>query len=99
MPHGYCFLWDPRLVWLHALSDGLIAAAYLSIPFTLMYFARRRAYRAFRWVLYLFGAFITSCGLSHGMDVWTLWHPDYWASGAIRVVTVLASVLTAVFLV
>ena len=28
MPHGYCYLWNPGLVWLHVLSDSLIALAY-----------------------------------------------------------------------
>jgi hypothetical protein len=31
MPHGYCYLWNPGLVWLHVISDVLIATAYLSI--------------------------------------------------------------------
>jgi hypothetical protein len=25
MPHGYCYLWKPGLVWLHLISDALIA--------------------------------------------------------------------------
>jgi hypothetical protein len=28
MPHGYCYMWVPRIVWLHVISDGLIAVAY-----------------------------------------------------------------------
>jgi hypothetical protein len=28
MPHGYCYLWKPGLVWLHVVSDALIALAY-----------------------------------------------------------------------
>jgi hypothetical protein len=27
MPHGYCYLWNPWLVWLHILSDSFIAIA------------------------------------------------------------------------
>jgi hypothetical protein len=41
MPHGYCYLWDPRIVWLHVISDGLIAAAYYCIPIILIYFIRK----------------------------------------------------------
>ncbi len=37
MPHGYCYMWVPGLVWLHVISDSLIALAYLSRP------RRRRA--------------------------------------------------------
>ena len=32
MPHGFCYLWDPRIVWLHVISDGLIALSYYCIP-------------------------------------------------------------------
>jgi hypothetical protein len=42
MPHGYCYMWKPGLVWLHVVSDSLIALAYFSIPFTLIYFIRKR---------------------------------------------------------
>ncbi len=42
MPHGYCYLWNPGLVWLHVLSDAAIALAYFSIPITLIHFARKR---------------------------------------------------------
>jgi hypothetical protein len=42
MPHGYCYLWNPGLVWLHVVSDALIALAYFSIPVTLIYFIRKR---------------------------------------------------------
>ena len=42
-PHGFCYLWNPMLVWLHAVSDGLISVAYFTIPITLRPLARRRA--------------------------------------------------------
>jgi hypothetical protein len=32
MPHGYCYLWKPEIMWLHAISDGLIGFAYYLIP-------------------------------------------------------------------
>jgi PAS domain S-box-containing protein len=99
MPHGFCFLWNAKLLWLHALSDSLIFAAYLSIPFALIYLARQRRDLPYRWMFWLFGAFIVSCGFSHGMDVWTLWHPNYWISGAIKAVTAVVSVATAILLV
>jgi PAS domain S-box-containing protein len=99
MPHGFCFLWNTKLLWLHALSDGLIFASYLSISFTLIYLARERRDLPYRWMFWYFGAFIVSCGFSHGVEVWTLWHPDYWISGAIKAVTAIVSVATAVLLV
>jgi len=99
MPHGFCYLWKPGLVWLHAVSDALIALAYFSIPITLIYFIRKRKDLPFNWMFLCFGAFILACGSTHVMEVWTLWHGTYWLSGAIKVLTAMASLPTAVLLV
>ena len=99
MPHGYCYLWKPGLVWLHVVSDALIALAYFSIPVTLAYFARKRRDLPFNWMFLSFGIFILACGTTHVMEVWTLWHGTYWLSGAIKVITAMASVPTAILLV
>src|SRR5882757_1165257 len=99
MPHGYCYMWNPGLVGLHVISDSLIALSYLSIPITLVYFVRRRRDVPFNWIFVCFGIFILACGATHVMEVWTLWHADYWLSGAVKAVTALASVPTAILLV
>jgi PAS domain S-box-containing protein len=99
MPHGYCYLWNPGLVWLHVVSDALIALAYFSIPATLIYFIRKRRDLPFNWMLVSFGIFILACGATHTMEVWTLWHGTYWLSGAIKAITAMASVPTAILLV
>src|SRR6201992_4454595 len=99
MPHGYCFLWNPGLIGLHVISDLLIALSYLSIPFTLGYFVRKRRDLPFHWMFVCFGLFILACGATHAMEVWTLWHADYWLSGAIKAFTALVSVPTAILLV
>lgn len=99
MPHGFCYLWNPRLIWLHAVSDAFIFASYLSIPFTLLYFARRRRDLPFNWMFLCFGIFIVACGFTHAMEIWTLWHPTYWLSGVVKAITALASVSTAILLV
>jgi len=80
MPHGHCYLWDPGLVRLHVISDFLIAAAYFTIPFTLINFVRRRKDLPFNWMFVLFGIFIIACGMTHVMEIWTLWRPYYWIS-------------------
>jgi PAS domain S-box-containing protein len=99
IPHGHCFLWKPALVWLHVMSDSLIAIAYYSIPITLVYFVHKRDDLPFNWIFLLFGAFIVACGTSHVMEIWTLWHPTYWLSGFIKVITALISLYTALALV
>ena len=95
IPHGHCYLWQTNLVGLHVLSDGLIAMAYYSIPITLFYLVRKRQDLPFEWVFLLFGAFIVSCGTTHILDIWTLWHPTYWLSGMVKAFTALVSVITA----
>jgi PAS domain S-box-containing protein len=99
IPHGHCYLWKPELVWLHVVSDSLIAIAYYSIPITLVYFVRKRIDLPFNWIFLLFGAFIVACGTTHVMEVWTLWHPTYWLSGSIKALTAVISLYTAVELV
>jgi PAS domain S-box-containing protein len=99
MPHGFCYQWKPGLLWLHAASDSLIALAYFLIPVALFYFVRRRRDIPFSWMFVCFGVFIAACGATHVMEVWTLWSPFYWLSGGVKVITALASVPTAIFLV
>jgi len=86
-------------VWLNVVSDSLIAVAYTSIPFTLVYFVRRRRDLPFNWMFVCFGAFIIACGATHIMEIWTLWHATYWLSGAVKAITAMASVPTAILLV
>ncbi len=99
MPHGHCYLWNPGLLWLHAVSDGLTALAYTSIPVTLVSFARKRRDIPYNWMFFCFGTFIIACGATHVMEIWTLWTPTYWLSGVIKAITAAASVATAVSLV
>src|SRR5712692_3987426 len=99
MPHGYCYLWNSGLVWLHVVSDALIFLSYMTIPFTLVYFIRKRRDLPFSWMFACFGMFIVACGATHAMEIWTLWHATYWLSGAVKAVTALASVPTAILLV
>src|SRR5262249_302221 len=99
MPHGMCYLWQPGILALHLVSASLISLAYFSIPFPLLYFVRRRTDLQFNWMLVCFAVFIVACGATHVMEIWTVWHPDYWVSGALKAVTAAASVPTAILLV
>ncbi|MEH1951469.1 MAG: ATP-binding protein [Nostoc sp.] len=95
IPHGHCYLWQTGLVWLHIISDATIAVAYYSIPFLLIYFISKRKDVPFNGVFLLFGAFIIACGTGHLMDIWTLWHPDYWVAGSLKALTAIISIYTA----
>jgi signal transduction histidine kinase len=98
MPHGMCYLWRPEILWLHVGSDAVIALAYFSIPVAMTIFARRRPDLAYRPVVGLFIAFILLCGLTHLVSIWTVWTPDYFLEGALKALTALASVATAIAL-
>lgn len=95
IPHGHCYLWKPELLWLHIIADALITLAYYSIPIMLIYFVRQRQDMPFNRIFLLFGAFIVSCGTTHIMEIWTLWHPDYWLSGLVKIITAMVSLYTA----
>ncbi|CAN5285874.1 hypothetical protein BH10PSE12_BH10PSE12_10440 [soil metagenome] len=97
-PHGYCLLWWPQLLWTHVVADALIAIAYFSIPLALIRFIRRRKDMAFGMIFWLFALFITACGATHVMSIWTLWHGDYGAEALVKVLTAIASVITAIIL-
>ena len=64
----------------------------------LVYFVRKREDVPFPGIFLLFGLFITTCGTTHLMAVWTLWHPAYWLSGAIKAITAVVSLYTAMAL-
>jgi PAS domain S-box-containing protein len=96
MPQGYCSLWNPGLVWLHVISDTLIASSYFTIPFTLLWFVRKRRDLPFGWMFGLFGTFLVSCGATHLMEVWNRGHAEYWLAGVLKAVTAVASVATAI---
>jgi PAS domain S-box-containing protein len=98
-PHGFCLLWDPGLLWLHAASDIAIGMAYFVIPMALVSISSQRRELRFGWMFWLFALFILACGTTHFMDVWVLWYPDYGIQGLIKAVTAIASVLTAIMLI
>lgn len=99
MPHGYCYLWDPGLVWLHVISDSLITLAYFVIPMILLWLVRKRRDIPFNWMFVCFGVFIVACGSTHAMEIWNLWHADYWLSGVVKAITAVASIGTAILLI
>ena len=76
----------------------LIVFAYYSIPLTLIYFVRRRQDMRFGWMFLCFAVFIVACGTTHLMEIWNVWHANYWLSGSAKAVTALASVPTAFLL-
>ncbi|WNM56497.1 hypothetical protein [Candidatus Nitrospira allomarina] len=98
MPHGMCFLWDSSLLWLHVISDSLIALSYCSIPLALWYFTKIGGKLPFKPIIFLFCAFILACGMTHMFNIWTIWKPDYYPEGLGKLFTAVISVITAIAL-
>jgi PAS domain S-box-containing protein len=98
-PHGFCYLWDPRIVWLNVISDGLIALSYYCIPLILIYFIRKNRDLPFNKIFWMFGTFILACGTTHIMEIWNVWHGNYLLAGVIKAITAAVSVLTAAMLI
>lgn len=100
MPHGYCLLWRPDLVALHAASDFTIATAYIAIPLAMLAYYRRRpdTGATTRRVGLLFVAFIIACAATHLAALLTLWYPAYGAQGLVKAATAVVSIATAIFI-
>jgi PAS domain S-box-containing protein len=98
LPHGYCFTWQPGLLWTMVAADATIAAAYFTIPAAMLAFMRKRPDVSLRGLLALFSVFIFACGVTHLADIWVIWQPDYAPQAVAKVVTAAASAATAVVL-
>ena len=99
IPHAYCYLFNRNLIALHVVSDGLIWVSYVAISFSLVYLVyRTRREVPFSWMFLAFGTFIIACGFTHLMEVIVLWKAVYWLAGGVKLITAIASVITAIAL-
>jgi signal transduction histidine kinase len=99
LPHAFHYLSEGKQIPLHAASDLLIGAAYITISFTLAYLVHRtRRYIPFQWMFLVFGLFMISCGMVHLMEAVVLWKPLYWFLSDLKLVTAVASLATALVL-
>jgi signal transduction histidine kinase len=96
MPHGYCLIWNSPLLWLHIISDALIAITYYSIPISMLYFIRQHESFPYKKLLLMFVAFIIACGTTHLVSIVTIWIPIYWLEGLLKLLTGLLSLITAI---
>jgi PAS domain S-box-containing protein len=100
LPHRFCYLAQPGLVWTNVISDGLIAASYTSLFLCILLITRQLRgvppLKSYLWILLSFAAFIMACGFTHYMDVVTIWWPFYPMSAAMKVLCAALSVPTAV---
>ncbi|HEX4605523.1 MAG TPA: ATP-binding protein [Candidatus Angelobacter sp.] len=99
LPHAFCYTGDAGLISAHLISDALIWLSYVVIAGTLVYLVRQlKNEMPFQWMFLAFGLFIIACGFTHFMEIVTLWKPVYWVSAYVKIITAVASALTAVAL-
>jgi len=98
MPHGMCFGWDSTLIWVHTTSDIITALSYFVIPTLIIKFVWHKRDIDNKHIIIAFAAFITACGITHLIDIITIWVPVYSLQGAVKVVTALISLGTVLIL-
>lgn len=100
LPHQFCYLAQPGLIWTNVVMDGLIAASYLAIFAALFWMAFHlrvvKELQSYLWLFIAFGTFIMTCALTHIMEIATVWWPVYRFAAAMKVVCAIASVPTAI---
>jgi hypothetical protein len=76
LPHRFCYMAQPGLIWTNVSMDLLIAAAYGVIFGCLFWImGKLRSFaelKAYSWIVVSFGTFILACGVTHAMEVVTV---------------------------
>jgi hypothetical protein len=95
-PHAICLSAEPLLISLLVAFNLGIAIAYFIIPIAMLVYFRLRP----MMLTYLFAAFIFGCGLTHVMQVLTMYigGETYWLEAIACGITVVASSATAIVL-
>ena len=96
MPHGHVYMHRSDLLWLHVGSDGLIALACFSISLALLYYINKNHDQAFHWISAMFGAFILTYGITHALNIWSVWHGTHYLTGSAKAIAALMSIATAI---
>lgn len=98
LPHRFCYLAQPWLIWTNAPADMAIFLAYFVLFQSLFLLAWlvRSQMRPYLWIFLAFGLFILTCGLTHLMEVVTIWWPLYPLSTSVKILCALVSVPTAI---
>lgn len=95
MPHGNSFLWQPGVLWLNVLSDLFTALAFFSLFLALLYIVFKRKNLAIKPLFVTLSVLVLASALNQLMAAITVWYPAYWLGGGVKLITALASLITA----
>ena len=90
-PRWMCGSWQAGHGWFLIASDIGVALAYLLIPLILLYWYVRGVKVPYPQLLWLFAAFIVSCGLTHVFDAVIFWWPVYRFVALLKFITAILS--------
>jgi signal transduction histidine kinase len=95
LPRGTCYLWKGNIILLHTLADGLIAAAYFTIPVLLLAMVHKRKRTSIGWMFWVFAASFLLSGISQVLNILTIWQPEYNVEAAVKFATGVSWLLAA----
>jgi signal transduction histidine kinase len=96
LPQGSRYTWQPGVLWLNVGADAIIALAYFTIPFSLLYLTYKRRDLLPLGFSSVFVLFALMCGLAHLISVWTVWEPYYWLEGTVKAFAAVSSLMAII---
>ncbi|HWY78915.1 MAG TPA: PAS domain S-box protein [Candidatus Sulfotelmatobacter sp.] len=96
--HGVHFIRYPNLMLFLIISNLFIVLAYYSIPILLIIFVYKRQDIPFKWIFFMFSAFIFLCGTHHVVHIITYFFGLYPLEAIIDFLTGVVSIITAAVL-
>ena len=93
-PRWVCGSWTEFHGWLYITSNIGVWSAYMSIPFLLVLFLKKRKDLPFPRIFALFALFIFACGTTHLVDATMFWWPAYRLAAVVLLFTAIVSWVT-----
>lgn len=91
-PHGFCLLWNSRILWTEIISNFIIWLAYMGIPIIIL--LKHAKADIPDWVAACFIIFIISCGTGHLVEIITYFYPIYNIKAFVNTITATVSIGT-----
>lgn len=87
LPRGTCYLWQRNVILLHTFADGISAAAFFVIPVMLLALVRKRKRMSIGWIFWALAISFLLSGITHILNIVTIWQPAYGVEAAIKIAT------------
>jgi diguanylate cyclase (GGDEF)-like protein len=99
MPQGFAFHWVHPLISLYTVSNALTAFSCLTIAAIILYFFASRKDVVFNGAIVCVCLFILAFASAQLIEIWTIWHADYWLLGFVKAITALFSLIVVMLLI